>query len=405
MEKLFSFEFLHNHLALLKKEALRPIENLDPHRLENIGIDEYYDIQYKNNMLAMPTLHIEEKTRSSKQVKDDSVSMLDGLKYKYQITIHIPVSGQISKVAHKNILKFKPINHFQEVNAYLIDNEVQIKLDVSESGTEQELIIAINDNIKLLVQTYGMLKSEVEAHNTNLKSIIRDKLQQVNRRYSKARKKVNSLKIPLKRNQQSSIIIKPKFKKKISINQVNLEKKNEIEPYISLDTYNEILSLINDCLKNIERMPSLFKDRKENDLRDLILFVLDPNFEMGSVTGETFNKGKTDILLRYNSTNVFIAECKFWKGSKCITDTINQLLSYLTWRDSKSAIIFFVKEQDISSIIVKIKENIKNHDNYVKLENEISEGVFQYKFYLTKDSFTEIWLTIMMCHVYSNKID
>lgn len=64
----------------------------------------------------------------------------------------------------------------------------------------------------------------------------------------------------------------------------------------------------------------------------------------GSATGETFNKkGKTDILLRHAGNNAFVGECKFWKGEKSFLSTIDQLLGYLTWRDSKTAVIMFVK--------------------------------------------------------------
>jgi hypothetical protein len=58
----------------------------------------------------------------------------------------------------------------------------------------------------------------------------------------------------------------------------------------------------------------------------------------GQATGETFNfQGKTDILIRVEGKNVFIAECKFWKGEKALLATLDQLLSYLSWRDTKAA--------------------------------------------------------------------
>ena len=40
--------------------------------------------------------------------------------------------------------------------------------------------------------------------------------------------------------------------------------------------------------------------------------------------------GQTDILLREGERNVFIVECKFWKGPKAFGETIDQLLSYAT---------------------------------------------------------------------------
>lgn len=94
-------------------------------------------------------------------------------------------------------------------------------------------------------------------------------------------------------------------------------------------------------------MPSIYKDKGEEDLRDHIIMTLDPNFEYGSVTGETFNKtGKTDIQLRHDSSVVFIAECKFWTGEKGFLRTIDQLLNYLTWRDTKTSVIMFVRQKD-----------------------------------------------------------
>jgi hypothetical protein len=57
-------------------------------------------------------------------------------------------------------------------------------------------------------------------------------------------------------------------------------------------------------------------------------------------TGETFNfQGKTDILIRVEAKNVYIAECKFWKGEKTLLATLDQLLSYLSWRDTKAALL------------------------------------------------------------------
>lgn len=87
-------------------------------------------------------------------------------------------------------------------------------------------------------------------------------------------------------------------------------------PTLLSQAYNQILQLMHDVGKEFERLPSLYSGEEEEHLRDHFLRMLEPNFE-GSATGETFNKtGKTDILLRHEGLNVFIAECKFWKGKK-----------------------------------------------------------------------------------------
>src|SRR6202041_3474783 len=113
------------------------------------------------------------------------------------------------------------------------------------------------------------------------------------------------------------------------------------EPYLEESAYGEILNVLASMSLLIERNPSTFQHTQEEMLRDHFLLQLNGQFE-GKATSETFNgAGKTDILLRVNDRNIFIAECKFWNGQKSLTDAIDQLFSYLTWRDSKAALIVF----------------------------------------------------------------
>ena len=91
----------------------------------------------------------------------------------------------------------------------------------------------------------------------------------------------------------------------------------------------------------IERSPASFASLDEEAIRTHFLLQLNGHYE-GSATGETFNSsGKTDILIRVDNRNVFIAECKFWRGPKSFSEAIDQLLGYLSWRDSKGAFARF----------------------------------------------------------------
>ena len=68
----------------------------------------------------------------------------------------------------------------------------------------------------------------------------------------------------------------------------------------------------------MELSPHAFLDMGEEDLRYHFLVQLNGAFK-GQATGETFNfQGKTDILIRVDGRNVFIAECKFWDGPQSI---------------------------------------------------------------------------------------
>jgi hypothetical protein len=147
-------------------------------------------------------------------------------------------------------------------------------------------------------------------------------------------------------------------------------------------------------------MPSTYHSKSEEELRDHFLLNLEPNFEGGSATGETFNKsGKTDILLRYEGKNVFIGECKFWTGKEGYLNTISQLLGYLTWRDSKAAVIMFVKNKDFSSVINTVLEITKTHNNFLGFIEKRDNTQISYRFHINDDPNREVKLTVLLFHI------
>lgn len=177
------------------------------------------------------------------------------------------------------------------------------------------------------------------------------------------------------------------------------EKGYTPEPTIDNTIYVQILKIIHDVGKQFERLPSTYSGKEEEHLRDHMLLILEPNFE-GAATGETFNKsGKTDILLRHEGKNVFIAELKFWHGQKGFLDTITQLLGYLTWRDSKSAVVMFVRNKNFSTVLDTAKEAITQHPNYLGFVSEQEEGWYHYRFHINDDENREVKLSLMLFHI------
>ena len=149
----------------------------------------------------------------------------------------------------------------------------------------------------------------------------------------------------------------------------------------------------------MERSPSAFINMKEEDLRMQFLVPLNGHYE-GQATGETFNfEGKTDILIRHEGKNVFIAECKFWTGEKGLTETIDQLLKYVSWRDTKAAIILFNKNKDVSAVLSKIPEVAQDHKCFKRSLGKSSETCFKYIFHQPDDVNREMYLTVMVFNI------
>jgi len=126
-----------------------------------------------------------------------------------------------------------------------------------------------------------------------------------------------------------------------------------------------VIDLIDNTGALFERTPRVFSALGEEDLRDVILGNLNGVFE-GDATGETFNKnGKTDIRLKIESGQILVAKCKIWRGAKGFHDTVEQLLSYLTWRESWAVTINFSRNVDFRAVLEEGERVIQQHPTYV----------------------------------------
>ena len=161
------------------------------------------------------------------------------------------------------------------------------------------------------------------------------------------------------------------------------------EPVLQEQHYQHILNVIDNMTVVMERSPT------EEDIRQHYLVQLNGHFE-GAATGETFNhQGKTDILIRADGKNIFIAECKFWRGEKQFIETVDQILSYLSWRDTKAAIILFNRNKDFSQVLAKIKEARAAHQHRKHGPKVESETRFRYVVGNPSDHSREIILTVV----------
>ncbi len=165
---------------------------------------------------------------------------------------------------------------------------------------------------------------------------------------------------------------------------------------MNMEHYEHVLTVIQNMTQMMERSPSTFATMGEEVLRDHYLVQLNGQFE-GQATGETFNAaGKTDILLRIDGKNSFIGECKFWKGAKGYSETIDQLLSYQSWRDTKTAILVFNRNRDTSKVLEEVKTTTEAHPNYKRTLNWKHESGFRFVMHHPTDANRELTMTVLV---------
>jgi len=136
------------------------------------------------------------------------------------------------------------------------------------------------------------------------------------------------------------------------------------EPTIAEAEYQNILRIIENMSFVMERNPRVFSAAPEETIRDHYLVQLNGQYE-GTATGETFNGvGHTDIIVRDDNVNLFIAECKIWRGQKEFAEAIDQLFGYVTWRDTKIALIIFSRNADTTAVVQSAMKALQEHPDY-----------------------------------------
>jgi hypothetical protein len=212
---------------------------------------------------------------------------------------------------------------------------------------------------------------------------------------------VASLGFPIRRRAEApTTYAAPNVRRKPAIARVpTTGKQFQPEPELEMTEYEHILSVISNMVQVIERSPHAFQGMGEEDLRQHFLVQLNGHYE-GQATGETFNfEGKTDILIRSEGKNIFIAECKFWNGPESLAKAIDQLLGYACWRDTKTALLVFNRDRNFTTVLEKIPEVVKAHPQFKRQLDYKAESGYRFVLRHRDDPSKELILTVLAFEV------
>lgn len=218
--------------------------------------------------------------------------------------------------------------------------------------------------IKIYVEGSHM---QVASYNQSLSQVVRQAIANRRERLSKHAKIAELLNIPLatKADAPSITPVKVEIRRPPPL-PVPPKTGLAPEPGITDKTYEHILHFIRHQGRTFERTPATYAVHGEEDLRNIILAQLNGHFE-GDAVGEVFRgRGKTDICIEQDDRAAFIGECKLWAGPASLTDGLNQLLGYLTWRDSKASLIVFnTRNKNFSEILETLPDTVMDHRLFV----------------------------------------
>lgn len=322
-------------------------------------------------------------------------------------TFHVSIALKINK-SIQEILKMRPSSMSMgwspnEVkwNSRSIDFSYDIK-GYGFTRPQDNVAQYINNQKQRIYSHLQILTTEINSCNSRLKQQIelfinsrKEKLESDVSQYDALLKQIN---IPVKRKDDEVI-------KRVQIDHTPLVQKvrpvaTQPENYtIDSEKVVDIIHIIDNQGRQFEKTPKTFMNSGEEDFRNVILVGLNALFE-GNATGETFMaKGKTDIYLNIAKGNILVCECKIWGGQKLYGETIDQILSYLTWRVNYGVIITFVRNKSFTNVLTEHEAPISRHLSYRNGFKKLTDTHFISQHSLPTDNQKNVELHHLFYHV------
>jgi len=373
MVELFAEKESFEYFETLKVRLRNEISSLPDEKIIGMDIVEWTDYYFEKWKIQPISLFLENITQSlSETTIEEFEHGYRTNQYEkpkicyegYKITFDIPYDG------NNDLLYITPSTRYTSVfrvddikkgNASTYDSIVisltYKKQDLVDKETPEFIKSQFSSTFRYYTETIDNINKDLKQYNEALSYIIKNALE--------ARKKKavdfvilgEKLSIPLNISSNAPntvpILLKKNILKKPEMpNTRQVTKEYAIESSV----YENINNIIRLAGISMEKTAKTFIKLEEEELRDVILSNLNTHYQ-GTATGETFSKtGKSDIYLQFENKAAYIAECKVWHGEKNLKDALEQLFGYLTWRDVKTSVIIFNKEnKDFQKLLESIK--------------------------------------------------
>lgn len=397
--KAFSSDGLQNHLEALTTSLRSEVNGEPENQLLNVDADQCVD--YLASKYRASPLELDFENISVDQIERMIPAEMHGLSFnvtpgksypRQVIVYHLPFDGSAA------LLGLRPSTF--EMRTFEVDvSPGSLSFEVINWRDDADAIKREADEIvSFLRRNSGRANADIEAHNRQIRAtaaaLVASRRQELLDRLDL----LHQLDVPVKQTGDvpETFSVTP-TRRHVVAKPTTSDTAYRPEPALDQGTYQHILTVIHDAGVEMERHPAIYQSADEETLRDHLLMVLAPHFE--SASGETFNRGgKTDILIRHEKQNLFVAECVFWSGPKAYLKKLDQALSYLTWRDSKAAIVVFVRNKKLEPVLESIRHHTPKHPCWVSTTVEGADGRYVYRFHLPSDETRGIDLTVVAFH-------
>jgi hypothetical protein len=337
----------------------------------------YFESKYRVEPIIIYENNIEKDMKETKVRQYNAWSKHDSYEPEYysidgyEIIFTVPFDGESELWLLQPSTRI--LTHFDIVSLNKPGKDFCGNLVLSSSYTTQELKSQenvgafVDDGFTHTFRNYktmiGYVNAEIESFNRQIRGSV---LQFMEVRKQKADDYAclsKSLNIPIKLNPNAPSIT-PVPLQRVARKSVTKPAVKPASPEFSISDaeYRNIIKIIHNACASMEATAKSHSKFGEEELRDNILATLNTHYT-NMTTGETFRKnGKTDIHIMFENKAAFIGECKVWHGIKKFEEAVEQLFGYSTWRDTKTAIIVFNKNnKDFAAVQESVLSWITEH--------------------------------------------
>ncbi len=377
----------------LKSGVVREIDSLTKEDFENTedSLEIIITSKYQIPIITLGEIYQKDGGEIQKDISGDNRFWREinpTYKKATLIYIHIPFEGKAE------FLGVQP-STFQmtSIEGEVTSNEIILPFsffpDIDKSKDLKRQIDSALEHVK---KHTAWMNKDIESFNQKLPSLVSVQIKRRKDILENQKKIINEIGIPKKDIKKEPIgFVKPIEKKQIKI-QNNITITDEI--VLENEIYEDITNSINSLGINLERVNKIVRDLDEESLRDILFVALNQSFT-GLVSTEAFNKsGKTDLLIRQKEKNLYISECKIWRGDIYFNEGIDQLLNNLSWRDLKCSYIIFSRNEDFTKVINKSIDLIKKHSLFLRDVKKLSPTCFRFYFKGKDDAQRQILLSL-----------
>ena len=360
---------LHSSIEAYRAKLVTQIKDLEPARL--LSTDDAQVVAHFVGEFTVHALELHEEAVELIEPFEVEVAQVDphfGERYVRKLLefrFEIPFTGEAE------IFKLRPSTHTLNPPSGLVENGKLIftmrRADRDKDGIKR----TFDEFVSSVRQHIGWQRPLIDSWNSALTALVQQQVASRREKLIGDKKLVDDLGFRVRKRGDSASAYSFPVQRKAVVAPLPPVKSGPMakpEPVLDMAIYEEILETLAGMSVVMERSPSAFTGLDEESLRTHFLIPLNSKFQ-GMASGETFNAaGKTDILIKHGDRILFVAECKFWKGAQSLTDAISQLLSYLTWRETKAAILLFNQNKNFSSVLDQIPGVFAKHPQFVRQE-------------------------------------